>query len=312
MKRILKEPLRLLAFASLIIALHDAATAQNDLLVSAPDRDTIERFDATTGEYLGSFVSAGSGGLNNPLAVTVGPDDNIYVSSALTGEILRYDGQSGDFLDVFASGNGLFRANNLRFFGDHLYVGQFASGANGLIKRFDATTGAFLDNFIASEWVDGFEFGSDSIFVSNYFGGVGKYDLETGAFEEQFISVGEGDLANPTALLLLDNNELLVGSDGTDSIKRYSSTGDYIGEAIPSLINPEGLVIGPNGNLFAGSYSEGFINEYNLDDFSFVSRFADTGGSTNFFTFRITAIPEPSLTAPLLLGLSAALIRRRR
>ncbi|MEO1614569.1 MAG: hypothetical protein AAFV88_01885 [Planctomycetota bacterium] len=308
----LRSFVRLFCFAMLLVGSASEVRGQNDFLVSASQRDTIERFDASTGESLGSFVTPGSGGLDNPGAVAVGPDGHVYVTSALTGQILRYDGQSGDFLDVFASGNGLVATNNLRFFGEHLYVGQFAGGTNGLIKRFDAETGSFIDNFIASEWVDGFEFGPDSIYVSNYFGGVGRYDLETGAFVEPFATPGEGGLGNPTAILRLDNGDLLIGSDRTDSIKRFSASGDYIGEAIESLVNPEGLVFGPGGNLYAGSYSEGFINEYDGEDFSFISRFADTGGATNFFTFRPTAIPEPTTAMPLLLCMTAAVLRRRR
>lgn len=287
------------------------AKPQNDLLITSPTNNTIERFDATTGAYLGAFVAAGSGGVDRPAGVDVGPDGNVYVTNA-TNEILRYDGGTGAFIDVFASGNGLTANNNVRFHGDHMYVGQFATGADGLIKRFDAITGAFVDDFISSTSVDGFEFGTDSVFVSDFFGGVGRYDLNSGAFIEQFITSGEGGLANPTALLLLDNDDLLVSSYSTNSVKRYSSDGTYIDDAITGLFQPEGLAIGPNGNVFAGSYGLGLVNEYDGQDFSFISEFANVGPNTNFFVFRNSAVPEPSTMMPLILGFMAIRLRRHR
>ncbi len=283
---------------------------QSDLLVASPNSDTIERFDALTGDYLGAFVTAGSGGLDSPGSVAVGPDGNVYVTSSFTQQVLRYDGFTGDFVDVFAT--GIQSGNNVRFHGDYMYVGQFAGGSNGFIKRFDAVTGAFVDDFIAASFVDGFEFGSDSIYVSNFFGGVGRYDLATGDFIEQFIANGSGGLDSPTALLLLDNDDLLVSSYDTNSVKRYSSDGTYLGDAITGLVNPEGLAFGPNGNLFAGSYTQGIIYEYDSSDFSLVGEFANSGPVTNFFVFRTAAVPEPCTSIPAFAALCMAGVCRRR
>ena len=46
------------------------------------------------------FVTASSGGLQAPGQLTFGPDDQLYVSSLNTRQILRYDGDTGAFLDV--------------------------------------------------------------------------------------------------------------------------------------------------------------------------------------------------------------------
>ena len=44
-----------------------------------------------------------TGGLINPTAAIFGPDGNLYVASFGTDEVLRYDGETGAFLDVFVS-----------------------------------------------------------------------------------------------------------------------------------------------------------------------------------------------------------------
>src|SRR5205085_2379545 len=63
--------------------------------------DTVKRYDGTTGAYLGDFVTAGSGGLDNANGVAFGPEGNLYVASTHSGQIKRYNGQTGAFIDTF-------------------------------------------------------------------------------------------------------------------------------------------------------------------------------------------------------------------
>jgi hypothetical protein len=54
-----------------------------------------------------AFVAAGSGGLSLPKDVVQGPDGNVYVASANTNSILRYNGSTGALLGTFvAAGSG--------------------------------------------------------------------------------------------------------------------------------------------------------------------------------------------------------------
>ena len=70
---------------------------------------------------------------------------DLLVTSRLTDEVLRYDGDTGAFLGVFASGGGLSNPVGLTFGPDgHLYV---ASGNNNRVLRYDGVTGAFLGIF---------------------------------------------------------------------------------------------------------------------------------------------------------------------
>jgi DNA-binding beta-propeller fold protein YncE len=63
----------------------------------------ILRYDGVTGSFMGVFVSAGSGGLDQPNGVVFGPDGNLYVSSNQTNQVLRYNGTTGAFIDEFVS-----------------------------------------------------------------------------------------------------------------------------------------------------------------------------------------------------------------
>ncbi|NER83641.1 MAG: hypothetical protein F6K42_29665 [Leptolyngbya sp. SIO1D8] len=110
----------------------------NHLYVSSgtnPDNSAVYRFNANTGALIDQFATGG--GLFRPYGLAFGPDGNLYVSSFLSDEILRYDGITGDFIDVFAtsdgSPNGLNGPNGLLFGPDGgLYVTtQGSVAANG-------------------------------------------------------------------------------------------------------------------------------------------------------------------------------------
>jgi hypothetical protein len=61
----------------------------------------VNRYSATDGSFLGVFVASGSGGVSTPRDFAFGPDGHLYISSYGTGEVLRYDGNTGAFLGQF-------------------------------------------------------------------------------------------------------------------------------------------------------------------------------------------------------------------
>jgi hypothetical protein len=93
-----------------------------------PQDSAVLRF-SPSGEFLG--VAASGNGLTRPYGNAFGPDGNLYVSSFRTNQILRFNGTTGAFIDVFASDNngglgstgGLNGPNDLLFGPDgSLYV----------------------------------------------------------------------------------------------------------------------------------------------------------------------------------------------
>lgn len=112
------------------------------------------RFSATTGAFKDTFIAEGSGGLRGPTGLTFGPDGNLYVAGYYSGNVLRYDGTNGAFIDAFVptkpanQPGALSEPGPLKFGPDgHLYVGCFGTRR---IQRYDGLTGAFLDAFAGS------------------------------------------------------------------------------------------------------------------------------------------------------------------
>jgi streptogramin lyase len=149
------------------------------------------------------------------LTLTPAPHPQLFVSSQTTNAVLRYDGQTGAFLNIFAPTAGSLALPRGLVFGPdgNLYASSFATNE---ILRYDGQTGAFLN---------------------------------------VFVSPMSGGLLSPTGLVFGPDGNLYVGSSGTDAILRYDErTGAFLGTfVIPGsggLVNPQGLVFGPDGNLY--------------------------------------------------------------
>ena len=131
-----------------------AAPASAAVLIGNTNGNNIVEFDETTGEFLGEFVSPFDGFVS-PDTLLYGPDSNLYVSSGTTPEtsaIYRFDPDTGDLIDQFATGGGLFRPYGLAFGPDNnLYVSSFLSDE---ILRYDGATGDFIDVFAAGDGSD--------------------------------------------------------------------------------------------------------------------------------------------------------------
>ena len=175
---------------------------------------TVLRYDGRTGAFIDRFVGDDpntngvdeSGGLLRPYGATFGPDGKFYVSSFLTDQILRYDGTTGKFIDVFATGNqqpgGLNGSNGLLFDRDgNLYVTtqgsiarngspDFSAGLPSQVLRYDIRTGQSTvfatpetsPNSLGFVSLLGMQIGpaDGNLYVSDFANDIRRYDLKNG------------------------------------------------------------------------------------------------------------------------------------
>jgi hypothetical protein len=114
------------------------------------------RYDGTTGALLPApgqtgAVFASAGGLTVGPPLVFGPDGNLYVGDFGHSSVWRFNGATGQFIDIFVSpgSGGLNGTGPLMLFGpdNNLYV---FSEKNNNVLRYDGTTGAFIDVFVPS------------------------------------------------------------------------------------------------------------------------------------------------------------------
>ena len=247
------------------------SSANATLLVGNTRGDNVLLFDEQNGKLLGNFINPGSGGLIAPDDLNFGPDGNFYVSSGDTPEtsaILRYDGKTGKFIDVFAAGGGLLRPYGAAFGPDgNLYVSSFLSDQ---ILRYDGTTGAFIDVFAAGNGQAGglngpndLLFGSDgSLYVTTQ-GTVAVNGTPT--FPGLPSQVLRFDLATKTSTVFID---------------QPAPSPDSLG-----FVSFLGLAFGPDGDLFVSDFAND-IRRYDLGTGNLVdvlsTNYTGTVPSNNF------------------------------
>jgi len=265
------------------------------------------------------FILPGSGGLVDPRGVVFGPDGNLYVTGtgATQGQVLRYDGNTGAFLNLFATtaDNAPF---GLRFGADgNLYVANLLSAS---VSRFNGSTGALIGNFVVpgSGGLDAprdLTFGADGdLFVSSpgsvSGGAVLRFDGVSGAFEGSFATG-----VDPRGLAFGPGGDLFVASFGTDDIRRFDGiTGVFEGifASGGGLDGPVGLAFGPDSTLYVSSFNTGQILHYS-EAGAFVDARGGNLNSPRLLTLAaVTPVPEPETFALLLAGIAAIAVRARR
>lgn len=198
---------------------------EGDLFVASQKSGSIVRFDSQTGEYEGEFVESGSGGLSRPTAPLMTFDGKyIIVGDLDLNGYYRYDGATGDFIDIFAQ--------------------------NGP----DPIDGAFMPIFSPYP-----EHAGKILFASGFTNSIQIYDVETGNYEGDLVKPGAGGLLVPIGLSYGPDGNIYTSSSGDSSVKRYNGrTGEYIDDFVPSgsggLKNPRAIEFGgTNSDLYVVS-----------------------------------------------------------
>jgi DNA-binding beta-propeller fold protein YncE len=183
-------------------------------------------YDGDTGAFLDEVVQTGQ--MNEPHAVTFGPDGNLYVGDRVApdrGRIARFDGTTGAYLDDFVPVLSGGLAHPLT----HVF------GPNGR--------------------------GGLDLYVSNGGGGILRYDGTTGAFVGTFVPGGSGGLNTPLGMVFGPDGNLYVAEPaffgGTPAVLRFQgptgpTPGAFLDAFVPAdrggLLQPFGVLFGPDRN----------------------------------------------------------------
>jgi DNA-binding beta-propeller fold protein YncE len=215
----------------------------DSLYLSDLGDNSVKRYDAKTGTYLGTFVAPGDAGLLGPQGlVFIGR--KLYVANQnlgadYAGEIIRFD-KRGDFINALVpcnppqgrecDPNAPFAPHGLiRGIGNTVYVADFnVEGGAGRVAKYDSRTGAFLGN------------------------------LDPTGFKPPFLP--RGIVLGPDGLLYVSlSGDLVEGDQGSGYVLRFNPISGKFVDVFAShegkgcaadLHRPEGLVFGPDGKLY--------------------------------------------------------------
>jgi hypothetical protein len=213
-------------------------------LVTSAGDSRVKKFDAN-GNYLGNFVSSGSGGLSYPTGLIMTSGGTLLVSSRDTDSVLSYDGTTGASTGAFVS-----------------------AGSGGLTGPFGLTLGP-----------------NGNLFVTSATNEVLEFDKADGSFVGKLVDAeNNGTLDRPRGLAFKADGNLLVASYGTDEVLEFDGkTGAPLGKWAQvgtatriTQDSPWGIRVGPNGHVFVSrtgtDYSsgnpsaEGGVQESHLTD----------------------------------------------
>ena len=292
---------------STCLASPSAANALEDLLIGDWASHSVFRVDGNTGA-VSPFVTSGSGGLNTPDGLTYGPDGNLYVSSALTSQVLRFDGQTGDFIDVFASTN-INRAGFLSFGPDGLL---YVCNGNGRITRHNGITGAYVDVFAQDPNLSfpvGMAWQGNHVYVTDFSapGNVVRLDATTGAFVDIFAT----EPTAPIYPVFDENGNLLIADYGSSQIFEYAPDGSVNSILSNSFLSgPVGLMELEDGSLFVTSWNNGRMIRFDRATGNVLSTWTGITNPNDVIFFQ--SIPEPGCCVIVAFAIAIGLVRSTR
>ncbi len=229
----------------------------------------------TLGPCLAGLLAASSASAQTVL-------QDLLVSSRDTNALVRFDGETGAFVDVFvAPGAGGLRATQevlLDHSGDLIVSGRGSSS----ILRFSRQTGEPRGSFTSGYVLDAptkMSWGPDGNLYVSQWGDrtnqttVAVFDGQTGAFLRE----ATPNLDRPMDHYWDDAGTLHVVSFGSRDVRRFAGDGTLIDIFIPADANLQGPVnlwLGDGGDLLIADWSSGSIRRYGAQTGGFIGTFA--------------------------------------
>jgi DNA-binding beta-propeller fold protein YncE len=196
-----------------------------NLFVASANGNCVLEYAFDNGLQPTTFVAENDGGLRSPHGIAFGPDGNLYVTSFRQDLfVYRFDGETGAFIDRFASyplepgwGQDIVFGPDGNLYVSTLFLGVF---------RFDGNSGEPLGSFVSGEAlgpIAGITFGPDGELyaAASELDSVFRFDGETGGFIDTFVAEGAGGLNEPHGIGFGPDGNFYVASAFGDAILRY-------------------------------------------------------------------------------------------
>ena len=247
----------------------------DQFLYIGSETNEVLRYDGSTGNFIDTFVTSGSGDLDLPTGLTIGPDGSLYVTNSKSNEVLRYDVSESQFENkqfVTDKSSKLHQPTHIEIKNDLMCV----SNLNGGINCYDENTGGTIAThtlpFLSMvAFTDNSVIGPDGDFyVTN--NRANEIVRLVGTDSETVMTFTNTFLQTPSHLTFKDGS-MYVSSD--DEILKYNgTTGEFqnifVVKNDGSLRNPQGLVFTDDG-IIVNSYNDRLL-KYDLEG-TFVGEF---------------------------------------
>ncbi|MDB6125645.1 MAG: hypothetical protein JWQ71_4638 [Pedosphaera sp.] len=278
-----------------------------DLFALQRQSPQLMRFNEASHTLAGTSYSPDSSESFDGMAF--GPDGNLYVVDNILGDgrVLRFNGQTGAFIDVF-----IYPSSNQRIYSPHavtfgpdgqLYIGVSTTNNEGsLIVRYDGKTGVYLNTFVLPGagglgQVSDMAFGNDgNLYVVDSSKGVLQYSGVDGHFLSVFAVCPTN--VYPRNLAFGPSGDLFLTTTANSVLRFNGANGTLLGTFIPpgsgGLTSPAGLAFDAASSLCVSSTGSRSVLRYNGNTGAFMDSFQLPSGppSSRGPTFlAITPVP---------------------
>jgi DNA-binding beta-propeller fold protein YncE len=235
--------------------------AEDTLYIGDAADNTVKAFDAEKGDFKGEFVKKGNSPIKGPMGLIFNSDGDLLVSNQnaganKSGELLKFDGKTGKFLGALVPHNdpnapfaprGIVLLKDVLFVASQSGVGKDAPPGNLLAYTKDGVFLADLtpdhnDEFPGALSTPPREFHPRGVVIGPdgllYVSVCDDLDPKSANFDPEFTPL-QG------SILRFDPKK---NGAFVDVFASYSLT------ACPYLHRPEGLVFGPDGNLYVTAF----------------------------------------------------------